>query len=279
MHAEDEATIRAARERLLEECGGSIPVERHPDVRPREACVKATRKTIELARKTGARVHICHLSTAEELQLVSEAKAEGVKVTAETCPQYLLFDRNDFQRAGARIKCNPAIKEPSDRIALLRAIQPGGCIDTIATDHAPHLPAQKEGDALTAASGMPMVQFSLRAMLELVASDPQLEGCGPERVVELMCHRPADLFGIKGRGYIREGYWADLVLVDPLGCRTAVSDSEVISRCGWTPLAGMTLPARIEMTMVNGTVVYEAGSDPQSGAAMALEFGTTGEKP
>lgn len=279
VHAEDEATIRAARERLLEECGGSIPVERHPDVRPREACVKATRKAIELARKTGARVHICHLSTAEELQLVSEAKAEGVKVTAETCPQYLLFDRNDFQRAGARIKCNPAIKEPSDRIALLRALQPGGCIDTIATDHAPHLPAQKEGDALTAASGMPMVQFSLRAMLELVASDPQLEGCGPERVVELMCHRPADLFGIKGRGYIREGYWADLVLVDPLGCRTAVSDSEVISRCGWTPLAGMTLSARIEMTMVNGTVVYEAGSDPQSGAAMALEFGTTGEKP
>ncbi|MDE5988705.1 MAG: dihydroorotase [Duncaniella sp.] len=273
VHAEDEATIRAARARLEEECGGSIPVGRHPDVRPREACVKATRKAIELARRTGARVHICHLSTAEELQLVKEAKAEGVRVTAETCPQYLLFDRNDFLRSGSRIKCNPAIKEASDRIALLRELLPGGCIDTIATDHAPHLPAQKEGDALTAASGMPMVQFSLRAMLELFESAPGLEEAGPERVVELMCHRPADLFGIEGRGYIREGYYADLVVVDPEAGAPKVTDAEVLSRCGWTPLAGMSLPARVELTMVNGTVVYEAGGEPEGGAAMPITFG------
>lgn len=276
VHAEDEETIRRARARLEEECGGSIPVERHPDMRPREACVKATRRAIELARRTGARVHICHISTAEELQLIKQAKAEGVRVTAETCPQYLLFDRSDFMRLGARIKCNPAIKEASDRIALLRELLPGGCIDTIATDHAPHLPAQKEGDALTAASGMPMVQFSLRAMLELFDSEPALEGAGVERVVELMAHRPADLLGIEGRGYIREGYYADLVVVDPSGSDTKVSDGEVMSRCGWTPLAGMALRPRVELTMVNGTTVYEAGSDPRPGAAMALRFGTSG---
>lgn len=273
VHAEDEATIRVARERLLDECGGSIPVERHPDVRPREACVKATCRAIELARRTGARVHICHISTAEELQLMKEAKAAGVKVTAETCPQYLLFDRNDFLRSGARIKCNPAIKEASDRIALLRELLPGGCIDTIATDHAPHLPAQKEGDALTAASGMPMVQFSLRAMLELFESSPELDGVGPERLVELMCHRPADLLGIDRRGYIREGYYADLVLVDPAVSQSKVSDAEVLSRCGWTPLAGMSLPAKIELTMVNGVPVYEAGGPVKIGAAKALRFG------
>ncbi|MDE6395563.1 MAG: amidohydrolase family protein, partial [Duncaniella sp.] len=165
VHAEDEAIIRSARERLAAENPDGIPVEMHPDVRPREACIAATRHAIALAERSGARVHICHISTAEELQLIAEAKARGVKVTAETCPQYLMFDRNDFLRLGARVKCNPAIKEASDRIALLRELRPGGVIDTVATDHAPHLSAQKEGNALTAASGMPMVQFSLTAML------------------------------------------------------------------------------------------------------------------
>lgn len=273
VHAEDEATIRAAREMLEEGCGGSIPVDRHPDVRPREACVRATRKAIELARKSGARVHICHLSTADELRLVKAAKAEGVKVTAETCPQYLIFDRFDFLRLGSRIKCNPSIKEASDRIALLRELMPGGCIDTIATDHAPHLPEQKTGDALTAASGMPMIQYSLRAMLELFETSPELEGAGPERVVELMCHNPADLLGIEDRGYIREGYYADLVIVNPTGGGEKITDGEVISRCGWTPLAGLSLSAQVDLTMVNGTIVYEAGGVPAAGAAMPLKFG------
>lgn len=257
VHAEDEGIIRAARERLLAECGGSIPVERHPDVRPRKACIEATRKAIALAAETGARLHVCHISTAEELRLISEAKAAGVKVTAETCPQYLLFDRNDFNRLGARIKCNPAIKEASDRIALLRELREGGCIDTIATDHAPHLLAQKEGDALTAASGMPMVQFSLRAMLELIATEPELEGMGPERIVELMAHAPSRIFGIERRGFIREGYFADLVLLHPEGTPSAkIADSDTAGRCGWTPLAGMTLGERVRLTMVNGTSAY-----------------------
>lgn len=235
VHAEDEASIASAREQLLRECGGSIPVERHPDVRPREACIAATHLALVLADSTGARLHVCHVSTAEELAMIKEAKARGVKVTVETCPQYLLFDRNDFNRLGARIKCNPAIKEASDRIALLRELLPGGVIDTIATDHAPHLLAQKEGDALSAASGMPMIQFSLRAMLELMETEPELSEFGPERVVELMCHRPADIFGIDRRGYIRPGYYADLVVVNHLDRPHKVSDSDVESRCGWTP--------------------------------------------
>ena len=253
VHAEDEAIIRAARERLSAEYPDGIPVEMHPDVRPREACIAATRHAINLAERSGARVHICHISTAEELRLIAEAKARGVKVTAETCPQYLMFDRNDFLRLGARIKCNPAIKEPSDRIALLRQLRPGGVIDTIATDHAPHLPEQKQGNALTAASGMPMVQFSLTAMLDLMSSDPEAEGVDIARIVRLMCHAPASLLGIDRRGYLREGYYADLAIVRPLpmpGHR--VTDSEVASRCGWTPLDGRTLGWEVVDTIVNG---------------------------
>ena len=253
VHAEDEAIIRSARERLAAENPDGIPVEMHPDVRPREACIAATRHAIALAERSGARVHICHISTAEELQLIAEAKARGVKVTAETCPQYLMFDRNDFLRLGARVKCNPAIKEASDRIALLRELRPGGVIDTIATDHAPHLPAQKEGNALTAASGMPMVQFSLTAMLDLMSSDPDADGLGITDIVRLMCHAPATLLGIDRRGYLREGYHADLTIVRPLplpGRR--VTDADVVSRCGWTPLDGRTLGWEVVRTVVNG---------------------------
>lgn len=259
VHAEDEAIIRAARERLAAEYPEGIPVELHPDVRPREACIAATRHAIDLAERSGARVHICHISTAEELQLIADAKARGVKVTAETCPQYLMFDRNDFLRLGARVKCNPAIKEPSDRIALLRELRPGGVIDTITTDHAPHLPAQKQGNALTAASGMPMVQFSLPAMLDLMSTDPDAEGLGIADIVRLMCHAPATLLGIDRRGYLREGYHADLTIVRPLplpGHR--VTDAEVVSRCGWTPLDGRTLGWQVVRTVVNG----DTGAQP-----------------
>lgn len=243
VHAEDERIIAAARDRLKAEHPEGIPLAMHPDVRPREACVAATRHAIALAEQTGARLHVCHISTADELRIIADAKARGVRVTAETCPQYLLFDRTDLNTLGARVKCNPAIKEASDRIALIRELRPGGVIDTIATDHAPHLPAQKEGDALTAASGMPMVQFSLPAMLDLASTDPDAEGyVTPARVVELMAHAPARIFGIERRGYIRPGYYADLVLAERLPLPGhKVSDADVVSRCGWTPLAGRVL--------------------------------------
>ncbi|MDE6328101.1 MAG: amidohydrolase family protein, partial [Duncaniella sp.] len=166
---------------------------------------------------------------------------------------YLLFDRNDFMRLGSRVKCNPAIKEASDRIALVKALCRGGVIDTIATDHAPHLLAQKEGDALTAASGMPMIQFSLPAMLDMADSDPESEGLDIEQIVELMCHAPARIFGIKGRGFIRPGYAADLVLVEKLPLPGhKVADSDAVSKCGWTPLAGRSLGYAVRLTVVNG---------------------------
>lgn len=253
VHAEDEAIIRAARQHLEAAHPDGVPVEMHPDMRPRQACIAATRHAIRLAEQGGAHVHICHISTAEELQLIAEAKARGVNVTAETCPQYLLFDRNDFATLGARIKCNPAIKEPSDRIALLRELRPEGVIDTIATDHAPHLPAQKEGNAETAASGMPMVQYSLPAMLDLMTSDPDAEGLDIACIAELMCHAPARLLDIDRRGYLREGYYADLAIVAPVempGRR--VTDADVKSRCGWTPLAGRSLSWEVKRTMING---------------------------
>jgi len=275
VHAEDETIILAARERLLIENGGSIPVELHPDVRPRRACTEATRRAIGLARTSGAKLHICHISTADELLMIKEAKAEGLDVTAETCPQYLLFDRNDFGRLGTRIKCNPAVKEPGDRIALLRELLPGGTIDTIATDHAPHLPQQKEGDALTAASGMPMLQFSLRAMLEIAETEPEADGLTPERIVELMCHKPACLFGIDRRGFIRPGYYADLVLAERREHPRKVSDADVESRCGWTPLAGMALSTDIAMTMVNGEIAFENGHH-RPAPAMPLGFNRHG---
>ncbi len=253
VHAEDEKVIAEARERLKALYPGGIPVELHPDVRPREACIRATYHAIMLAERYGARVHICHISTAEELDMIARAKARGVRVTAETCPQYLLFDRNDFLRLGSRIKCNPAIKDPSDRVALIRALRKGGVIDTIATDHAPHLPKDKDGDALTAASGMPMVQFSLPAMLDLAEYDPDAEDIGIERVVELMCHAPARIFGIKERGFIRPGYYADLVLVEKLPLPGyKIKKTDVKSKCGWTPLLGRSLGYRVRRTVVNG---------------------------
>ena len=259
VHAEDEAIIRASRQRLEAGHPDGIPVELHPDMRPREACIAATRHAIELAERGGAHVHICHISTADELRLIADAKARGVKVTAETCPQYLLFDRNDFATLGARIKCNPAIKEPSDRIALLRELRHGGVIDTIATDHAPHLPAQKEGNAVTAASGMPMVQFSLPAMLDLMTSDPDAEGIDITRIAELMCHAPARLLDIDRRGFLREGYYADLAIVSPVAMPGhRVTDADVLSRCGWTPLAGRTLTWQVDRTVVNG----DTGAQP-----------------
>ena len=255
VHAEDEAIINAAKARLQAEYPDGIPVELHPEVRPREACIAATRHAIALAEATGARLHVCHISTADELRLIADAKARGVKVTAETCPQYLLFDRNDFERLGARIKCNPAIKDPSDRIALIRELRPGGVIDSIATDHAPHLLAQKQGNALTAASGMPMIQFSLPAVLDLVDTDPEAEGLGLgiAQVVELMCHAPARIFGIDRRGFLKVDHYADFAILEPVPLPgLKVTDEAVVSRCGWTPLAGRSLSWRVVSTVVNG---------------------------
>lgn len=250
VHAESESRIRANRERIVARMGEELPVSCHPAIRDAEACREATAAAIALARETGARLHVMHVSTAAETELLTPGDAAGKRVTAETCPQYLLFDDSRYADLGARIKCNPAIKSADDRRALYAAIRDGR-IDVIATDHAPHLPAEKEGTALTAVSGMPMIQFSLPLMLTLA---PEI-GITEADVVRLMCHAPATIYRIEGRGFIRPGYHADLTLVE----RTTmtVADSDAISRCGWTPLAGTTLDYRVVSTWLNGRRVYD----------------------
>ncbi len=247
VHAEDNRIINANRARLLSEAGegaDDLPVELHPAVRSRQACVEATRQAIGLAERHHARLHIMHVSTADELELL--AGVDRALITAETCPQYLLFDRGDYTTRGTRIKCNPAIKEEADRRALVEAVATG-VIDTIGTDHAPHLAADKQGGALKAASGMPMIQFMLPLMLDLF--DPATVACRTAAT-------PARIFGITDRGIIAPGMKADLTLVSKLDNRHAISDTDVISKCGWTPAVGLTTGHRVDLTLVNGTVAF-----------------------
>lgn len=254
-HCEDQAVIAANsaryRERFATEGDGEVPLAKHPAIRSAEACYRSTHLAVELARKTGARLHVMHLSTARELALFSPQALDGSKrITAEACVAHLLFTSADYRGLGARIKCNPAVKRRSDREALRAALQDGR-IDTIATDHAPHLLTDKAGGALRAASGMPMVQFSLPAMLDL-ASQGVLS---METLVEKMCHAPARLYRMEHRGYIRPGYRADLVLVRP--SEWTLSKADIRSKCGWSPLEGYTFGWRVERTIVNGHTVYD----------------------
>ena len=246
VHAEDNGVIRDNIARLKAEHGDDLPVGLHPAIRSREACERSTRYAVELARRYSARLHVMHVSTADELALFAPGRVEDKRITCETCPQYLIFDSDDYADRGARIKCNPAIKDRSDREALVKALGEG-LIDTLGTDHAPHLLADKQGNALTAVSGMPLVQFALPLLCKVL---PLSE------VVEKMAHNPARLYSIDRRGFIRRGYFADLVLVSTGGEPRTISDSDVISKCGWTPADGITTDTSVELTMVNGSVAY-----------------------
>ncbi len=261
VHAEDEATIARCRRELTEHAAGKpLSVRLHSSLRPTEACVKASRHAIELARRYGSRLHLLHLSTADELALLDGDR----NITTETCPHYLIFTDADMERLGSHIKCNPAIKSHSDRVALLRAVT-DGTVDTIATDHAPHLPADKEGDLLTAASGMPGIQFSLPMMLEL------LDG-RPGRVAALMCENPARVFGIVNRGFLLAGFRADIVRVRRSATPVTVTDSDVISRCGWTPYAGMQTHYQVVTTWVNGSPAFDRGKIAACTSAAPIRF-------
>lgn len=267
VHAEDEATIRECRADVISRYGAEPPVETHPLIRSREACVKATRLAVETARATGARLHVLHISTADELRFFSPGPVTDKRITAETCPQYLLFSDEDYDCLGSRIKCNPAIKGASDRAVLLAALS-SGVIDVIATDHAPHLLKEKAGNALTAVSGMPMIQFSLPSMLTLA-----LKGVVTvAEVVEKMAHNPSRIFAIDKRGFLREGYYADLVLVDDECMPYAVTPEMVLSRCGWSPLEGMELRAKVVKTWVNGNLVFSDNEVNASITGMPLHF-------
>lgn len=264
VHAEDENMIRAARADIEARYpAGDVPLELHSVMRSSEACAKATCHAIELARRHGSRLHVAHVSTAAELGYFSSGDVSGKMITAETCPHYLLFSDADIATRGARVKCNPAIKTDSDRQALVDAVREG-VIDTIATDHAPHLLSDKEGDLLHAASGMPGVQFSLVMMLSM--------GFGPQLVARVMSGNPAKLFGVEGRGFLRPGYQADIVRVKHLDRPHVIADSDVVSRCGWTPYAGCETGYSVVTTWVNGLEAYDHGRFADSRSAMPLSF-------
>ena len=253
-HCEDQTIIaRNSDKYRAAYSGGVVPVAKHSAIRSAEACYASAELAVRLARRAGARLHLLHLSTARELKLFSAAPLEEKRITAEACIAHLLYAQSDYHRLGSRIKCNPAIKQKSQREALRAAVR-NGVIDVIATDHAPHLSAEKQGGALRAVSGMPMIQFSLVSMLQLVD-----EGVFTlPTVVQKMCHAPALLFGIEGRGFIREGYRADVVLVRP-GIPWMLTVDKILSKCGWSPLEGEAFSWTVERTFVNGHLVYDRG--------------------
>lgn len=267
VHCEDENTIQHNIRTAVERFGNDIPVYFHPVIRNAEACYLSSALAVDLARKYGTRLHILHLSTEKELSLLDEGiPLKSKKITAEVCVHHLLFDESDYHTHGNLIKWNPAVKSAGDREALISAVR-SGRIDVIATDHAPHTLAEKKQTYLKAPSGGPLVQHSLVAMLELAAN-----GTFPlETVVERMCHAPAVLFGVEDRGFIREGAFADLVVVDPEAPWT-VGQENILYKCGWSPLSGRTFRSRVTHTLVNGRVVYENGQFDESVKGQRLTF-------
>lgn len=265
VHSEDEMMIRAGMERARQQYGEDVPVQCHPIIRSEEACYLSTRRAVELARELGTRLHVLHLTTARELELFAPGDLASKRITAEACVGHLWFSDQDYLRMGNRIKVNPAIKTVADRDALRRAVA-SGVIDIVSTDHAPHTLAEKSQKYLKSPSGMPLAQFSLVTMMELARQG----WFSIEQVIEKMCHAPARLFGIAGRGYLRTGYQADLVMVEEVSQGYTLSDHDVRSSCGWTPLAGMVAHHRVTHTWVNGMDVYPVA--PQCTPAQELRF-------
>ncbi len=267
-HCEDQAVIRQNTDAYCREKNNTedLPIAYHPLIRSEEACYQSTRQAVELAQAANARLHVLHISTGKELELFEQLPLTEKRITAEACVSHLMFCDEDYKTAGTRIKCNPAIKSAEDREALRQAVGTGR-IDTIATDHAPHLLSEKEGGALKAVSGMPSIQFSLVNMLELVHQGVLCI----ETVVERMCHAPATIYEINRRGYLRPGYQADLALVRPhpgwevtAGC--------VLSKCGWSPFEGNTYHWNVEKTFVNGHLLYSDGQIDDNYRGQELRF-------
>ena len=254
-HCEDEATIHANTVCCKDLASkGEVVVDAsiHPFIRTIEACYRSSAKAVDMAEKFGARLHVLHISSQKELSLFrNDIPVKDKKITAETCPHYLWFDDRDYEEKSFAIKCNPAIKSHRDKEALLQALH-NGLIDTIGTDHAPHLKEEKfTGDYFTSKSGFPSIQHSFEVMASVLQNNLPL-------LVQLMCHNPADLYQIDHRGFIREGYYADLVLVD-MNASRMVSDKDEYCKCGWTPYDGIQMHAKVTHTFVNGSLVFENG--------------------
>ncbi|MGL4781156.1 MAG: dihydroorotase [Bacteroidales bacterium] len=253
-HCEKESIIKENIEKYKALYGEDLPIKFHPLIRSAEACYASSAEAVALASKYGTRLHLFHLSTAKELELLESKPLSEKHITGEVCVHHLWFDDRDYEKFGNLIKWNPAIKSENDKLALIEAIN-NGKIDVVATDHAPHLMEEKQGSCLKAMSGGPLVQHSLVAMLRMA----QMGYFPVTKVVEKMSHAPAELFRIEKRGYIRTGYFADLVLVDPNKDWTVTKDN-ILYKCGWSPFEGYTFKHTVEKTFVNGNLVYNNGT-------------------
>ena len=265
-HCEDDPMIKAKEQEFLAKYGEKIPVEMHSEIRSREACLKSSKKAIDLAERYDANLHILHLTTKEEVKLFSNKPLNEKMITAEVCIPHLYFSRDDYATKGTLIKCNPSIKETADRDAL-RAGLLEGYIDYVATDHAPHQLEGKSNDYMDCPSGIPSVQHTLLVLLELVR-----EGVySLDDLPYYLSHKVADRFKIIDRGYIREGYWADCVLVD-LEHQHKITKENTSYFCGWSPFEGDTFNSKVISTFVNGTHAYNEGKILETNLGMQLEF-------
>tara|TARA_B110000114_G_scaffold106271_1_gene111707 strand:- start:72 stop:1406 length:1335 start_codon:yes stop_codon:yes gene_type:complete len=267
VHCEDETTVRANFATYKERYGEDIPIEAHPEIRSHEACYLSSSRAIALAKETGARLHVFHLSTAQETDLFrNDILLNEKKITAEVCVHHLWFSSEDYKTKGTLIKWNPAVKNQVDQDALWKALNDDR-IDVLATDHAPHTKEEKNNKYASAPSGGPLVQHALLALLTAVGKGK----ISIEKLVQKACHNPAILFEIEKRGYVKEGFYADLVLVD-LNKKTLVTEESLLYQCKWSPFEGETFEAKIDTTWVNGSCVYDKGIVIEKKAAKRLTF-------
>ena len=265
-HCEDSPMIWANEEEARRQYGDNVPFTEHPRIRSAEACYASSSMATEMARRHDALLHVLHLTTEKEMALFSDAPRADKRITAEVCVHHLWFDESRYDELGARIKCNPAIKRAADRQALITALNEGR-IDVIATDHAPHTADEKRGSYFEAPAGLPLVQHALLTLFDLVA-DGQIS---LELAVDRACHASADLFGVVDRGYVREGWFADLVIVDPAS-PYRVAPGNVLYKCGWSPFEGHEFSATIDTTIINGQVVWHGGRLTGAIPGQSLQF-------
>ena len=265
-HCEDTPLIRENEKKAKEKYGDDIPMSEHPYIRSDEVCYRSSSNTYELAKKYDALLHILHLTTAKEMELFSNHHRSEKRITAEVCVHHLWFDESSYPEKGALIKCNPAIKKKSDREALIEALN-SGKLDVIATDHAPHTFEEKSGKYFDAPAGLPLVQHALPILFDLARKGEITH----ELIVDKACHAPADLFGVIDRGYVREGYFADLVIVDTEKSYKVTKDN-ILYKCQWSPFEGHTFSSSIQTTIVNGDIAYNDGKLTDSIPGKKLDF-------
>ena len=267
VHCEDEDTIKHNLSIAIKKYGKKIPIDEHPKIRSVEACYKSSKLAVELAKKHNTRLHVFHISTEKEIELFeNNSELSSKKITAEVCIHHLYFDEDDYQSKGSLIKWNPAVKKSSDRKALLHALI-NNKIDVIATDHAPHTIEEKKKNYLDAPSGGPLVQHALNVMLDFY----QKGEISLEKIVEKMCHNPAICFNIQKRGFIKEGYYADLVLID-LNKSWKVNKENILYKCKWSPFEDKIFKGKVTHTIVNGNIVYDNGIFDENKKGMRLLF-------